>query len=273
MRIAVCAPARSISEAGAARVTAFTALYYPQVEIVFDPQSFMLAGHFAGPDAIRAETFVKYANDPAFDALWFGRGGYGSNRILASAMPQLGPAARTKSYMGFSDMGFLLGALYARRIGRPIHGPMATNVSEASGGVAVGRALGWLVDHDRRMLDPALDGRPAAAFNLAILTAMLGTPWVPDLTDHVLMIEEVSESYYRIDRMLFQMANAIQLRGIAGVRLGAVTDVPEGDGPDSFGETLEQMMERWCRDMGVPYLGRCSIGHAALNMVVPFGVA
>ncbi|UIJ45084.1 LD-carboxypeptidase [Sphingomonas cannabina] len=273
MRIAVCAPARSISQAGAARVSAFAALYYPQVELVFDPQCFVVEGHFAGPDALRAETFLRYANDPDVDAIWFARGGYGSNRILEAVMPQLGPAAREKSYMGFSDMGFMLGALYARRIGKPVHGPMASNVSEASGGVPVGRALGWLVDRDRKVLEPTLDGRPAAAFNLAILTAMLGTPWVPDLTDHILYLEEVSESYYRIDRMLFQMANATQLRGIAGVRLGAVTDVPDGDTEVEFGETLEQMMERWCKEMGVPYLGRASIGHAALNMVVPFGVA
>lgn len=273
MRIAVVAPARSISQAGAARVQAFAALTYPQVDIVVDPQCFAEAGHFAGPDSLRAETFLKYANDPAIDALWFGRGGYGSNRILDAVMPHLGPAARDKSYMGFSDMGFLLGALYARRIGRPIHGPMASNVTEKSGGVPVGRALGWLVDQDRRMLEPTLDGRPAAAFNLVILCALIGTPWMPDLTDHILYIEEVGESYYRIDRLLFQMANATQLKGVAGVRLGSVTDVPDGEGAEPFGETLEQMMTRWCRDMDVPYLGRARIGHDADNMVVPFGIA
>jgi muramoyltetrapeptide carboxypeptidase len=102
---------------------------------------------------------------------------------------------------------------------------------------------------------------------------MIGTPWIPDLADHVLYLEEVGESYYRIDRMLWQMANAPQLKGIAGVRLGSVTDVPDGDGADAFGETLDGMMERWCRAMGVPYLGRATIGHDGENRVVPFGVA
>ncbi|WP_326525831.1 LD-carboxypeptidase [Sphingomonas sp.] len=273
MKIAVCAPARSISPAGAARVAAFAALYYPQVELVIDPQSFLVEGHFAGNDRVRAETFLKYANDPSVNAIWFGRGGYGSNRILREVMPELGAAARDKSYLGFSDMGFLLGALYARRIGKPVHGPMASNVTERSSGIPVGRALGWLVDQDRRVLEPTLDGRPAACFNLVILCALLGTPWVPDLTDHILYLEEVGESYYRIDRLLFQMANATQLKGIAGVRLGSVTDVPADEGAEQFGETLDQMMERWCRDMGVPYLGRARVGHDADNMVVPFGVA
>lgn len=273
MRIAVVAPARTIREEGAARALAYAALYHPTVELVFDPQCFVTAGHFAGPDALRAETFLKYANDPAFDAIWFAAGGYGSNRILDAVMPHLNDSARAKTYLGFSDMGFMLGALYARRIGKPVHGPMATAVNTGNKGLPIARSLAWMVNHDRSVLEPTLDGRPAAAFNLAILTAMIGTPWLPDLTDHILYVEEVSEAYYRIDRMLFQMANATQLRGIAGVRLGAVTDVPEDTGAEAFGETLEQIMERWCRDMGVPYLGRAGIGHVVDNHIVPFGIA
>ena len=60
--------------------------------------------------------------------------------------------------------------------------------------------------------------------------------------------------------------------GIAGVRLGAITDVRRRTDAE-WGETLETMIDRWCRDMGVPYLGRARIGHDADNMVVPFGVA
>jgi len=273
MRIAVVAPARSIREEGAARALAYAALYHPDVELVFDPQCFVTAGHFAGPDSLRAETFLKYANDPAFDAIWFGAGGYGSNRILDEIMPNLKAPAREKTYLGFSDMGFLLGGLYARRIGKPVHGPMATAVNEGNKGLPVARSLAWLANRDRSVLEPTLDGRPAAAFNLVILTTMIGTPWLPDLTDHILYLEEVSEAYYRIDRMLFQMANATQLRGIAGVRLGAISDVPSDSTEADFGETVEQMMHRWCGEMGVPYLGRANIGHVTDNRIVPFGIA
>lgn len=273
MRIAIVAPARSITPEAAARGGAFAALSFPSAELVFDPQCHAEAGHFAGPDALRAETLVRYANNPAFDAIWFARGGYGSNRILSAAIPRLNDAARAKTYLGYSDMGFLLGALYARKIGRPCHGPMATEATERNRGGPAWRALAWLTAKDRRALEPGLDGRPAAAFNLAILTAMLGTPWVPDLTGHVLLLEEVGENYYRIDRMMFQIAQSTQLRGLAGIRLGSVTAVPEGDGPEAFGETLDQIMTRWCGEMRVPYLGRAKIGHDADNSVVPFGVA
>src|SRR3546814_274724 len=210
------------------------------------------------------------ANDPAIDALWFGRGDYGSNRILTRVMDALGPAAHAKAYLGYSDTGFLLGALYARRIGRAAHGPMPIDIDRTGGDVTVTRSLAWLTAHDRKGFEPSLGRRPAAAFNLAILTSMIGTPWLPDLTDHVLMIEEVSEPLYRIDRMLFQLAHATQLRGIVGIRLGAIRDVQENDPP--FAETPEQMITRWCGEMGVPYLGRAAIGHDADNHVVPFGV-
>ncbi|UZK68192.1 LD-carboxypeptidase [Sphingomonas sp. S1-29] len=273
MKIAVVAPARSITPEAAARAQGFAALLYPQVELTYDPQCFADGGHFAGNDALRAETFLKYANDPGFAAIWFARGGYGSNRILDVVMPGLGAAARAKTYMGYSDMGFVLGALYARGIGKPVHGPMATEATERNKGAPAGRALAWLVEQNRAALEPGLHGRPAAAFNMAILTAMLGTPWMPDLTDHVLILEEVGEAVYRIDRMMWQIADATQLRGIAGIRLGSVTAIPEGAGEAEFGDTLERIMLRWCRSMNVPYLGRAAVGHDATNTVVPFGVA
>lgn len=275
MKIGVVAPARGIDEAIAARALGLTALAMPSVDLVFHPQCFLSEGHFAGPDTARAAAFLEMANDPAIDAIWFARGGYGSNRILHTVLPQLGDAARRKTYLGYSDMGFVLGALYAAKIGRPVHGPMIADVTRSDGGTAFARSLRWLVNKDRSVLEPGLNaefkGRPAAAFNLAILTALTGTPWLPDLADHVLMIEDVSEPLYRIDRMLFTMVHATQLKGIAGVRLGQVSDVQPNDPP--WGETLETMITRWCGEIGVPYLGRARIEHGADNHVVPFGVA
>lgn len=271
-RIGVMAPGRSIDESVVSRVQALAAIIDPSIDIVFHPQCFAEDGHFAGPDGVRAAAFLEFANDSGFDAIWFARGGYGSNRILDAVMHQLGPAARNKKYLGYSDAGFLLAALYARRIGRPAHGTMPVEIGRRDAGASVGRALSWLVNDDPRALEPSTAGGvPAIALNLSILTILIGTPWLPDLTDHVLMIEDVSEPLYRIDRMLFQMANATQLKGLAGVRLGAISAVQENDPP--FGETVESMITRWCGDMGVPYLGPARIGHVSENFVVPFGVA
>ena len=275
MKIGVLAASSVANPDAIAPVSAFAAVAYPEVDLVFHPQVYARAGHFAGTDEVRAAAFLQFANDPGIDAIWFLRGGYGSNRLLTRVMPRLGPAARRKTYLGYSDVGFLLGALYARRIGRPVHGPMASDVRRTNGDQTVARSLGWMARGERAGLEPGLDagplkGRPAAAFNLSILTALIGTPWLPDLTDHVLMIEEVSEPMYRLDRMLFQLAHATQLKGIAGIRLGAVTDVQPNDPP--WGEEPEAMIARWCAEMGVPYLGRAEIGHTQANRVVPFGI-
>lgn len=275
MKIGVLATSSVANPGAIAPVSGFAAVAFPEADLQFHPQVYAKAGHFAGTDEVRAAAFLEFANDPGIDAIWFLRGGYGSNRLLERIMPRLGPAARNKTYLGYSDVGFLLGALYARRIGRPVHGPMASDIRRQKGDETVARSLGWLVRQDRAGLEPGLDagpfkGRPAAAFNLSILTAMIGTPWLPDLADHVLLIEDVGEPMYRFDRMLWQLANAPQLKGIAGIRMGALTDVVPNDPP--WGEEPEAMVRRWCAEVGVPYLGRAEIGHTQANRVVPFGM-
>jgi muramoyltetrapeptide carboxypeptidase len=270
LRIAVTAPSCRLPELAAERVAALAALHFPDVELVFHPQCFLTDGHFAGPDQARAEAFVECANDPGFDALWFARGGYGSNRAVAATLPALGDAARAKAYLGYSDAGFMLGALYAAGIGEVAHGPMPGDINRAGGEAAVVRALGWLANRDPASIEASVaGGPPAAAFNLTILSHLLGTPWAPDLAGHVLMLEEVGEYMYRIDRALFHVTSDPMIRRIAGLKLGRCSDIPEND-PD-FVRTEEDVAREWCERSGIAWLGRADIGHDVDNKVVPFG--
>lgn len=270
MKIGVVAPANPIDPAVVAKAQAFVALAFPDVDLVIHPQVYRTdGGHFAGPDDVRAAALLEMANDPAFDAIWFARGGYGSNRLFTRVLPHLNDAARVKSYVGYSDMTFLLSALYAARIGQPASGPMLADINRKDGDQTVTRTLQWLTRRDTRGLEPGLAGRPSAAFNLSILHALIGTPYLPDLADHVLIIEEVSEPLYAIDRMLFHLAHATQLKGIVGVRLGYVTAIKPNE--PGWQGSLDDMMQRWCTEMGVPYLGRAEVGHVQQNHVVPFG--
>jgi len=107
------------------------------------------------------------------------------------------------------------------------------------------------------------------AFNLITLAMLSGTPMMPDLSGHVVMVEEVSEHLYSIDRLFFHLANT--LPRIAGLRLGAITDVPENY--VEFGQEAEDIARFWCNRAGFPYLGRAEIGHTAANRIVPFGLA
>lgn len=265
-RIAVCAPARPINLQDAAAVSAL-AVQVPGIELVFDPQCFAEAGHFAGSDAERLSAFVRCANDPGFDGVWFARGGYGSNRIAGAAVAQLGEAARAKTYLGYSDTGYLLAALYRAGVGRPVHAPMPGDIRRDGGAEAVLRALRWLAG-DRAGEEPARDRHPRAAFNLTTLAMLCGTPLMPDLAGHVVMVEEVSEHLYAVDRLFFHLT--AHLRGVAGLRLGRVGDVPEND--VDFGADEEAIARDWCARAGIAWLGRADIGHDVDNKIVAFGL-
>ena len=267
VRIAICAPARPITRQDAAAVSALAA-EVPGVELDFHPQCFLEQGHFAGSDEERLAAFAACANDPAFDAVWFARGGYGSNRIAEAATAQLGEAARGKAFLGYSDTGYLLAALYRAGIGRPVHAPMPGDIRREGGAEAVLRALRWVAG-DRAGEAPAEDeGCPRAAFNLTTLAMLCGTPLMPDLSGHVVMVEEVSEHLYAVDRLFFHVT--AQLRGVAGLRLGRLGDVPENDVP--FGCDAEAIARHWCARSGIPYLGRADIGHDVDNRIVMFGL-
>jgi muramoyltetrapeptide carboxypeptidase len=179
-------------------------------------------------------------------------------------------AARHKTYIGYSDAGTMLAALYRGRIGQPVHGPMPSDIRRTEGADAVRRVLGWL-GGDTRGVEPSLGGGPAAAFNLMTLAMLVGTDLIPDLSGHVVMVEEVAEHLYAVDRLLFHVTHHLAAMGIAGLRLGRVSDVPENDRP--FGSEPEAMARYWCERTGIPWLGLADIGHDAANKIVPFGLA
>jgi len=270
MRIGVVAPSTPIRPELADEARRLAETEFPEAELHFHPQCFLEHKHFAGPDGARAEAFLEVANDPGFDALWFARGGYGSCRIAEAVLAGLGPAAAGKTYLGYSDAGFLLAGLYRAGVGRPVHGAMPGDLRRKDGAEAVRRSLAWMVRSDRTALDTSLDAAlPTVAFNLTVLSQLLGTPLQPDLAGHVLMLEDVAEHTYRTDRALFHITGNPGVRQVAGIRFGRCTDVPTND-PD-FGVTEEELVIHWCERAGIPYLGRCDIGHDAGNKIVPFG--
>lgn len=277
-KIGVMAPAARIDHEQAGRVQALAVSLYGDAapDIVFHPQCFESWGHFAGKDASRARAFLDIANDKSFDALWFARGGYGSNRIADAVLAGLKPAARGKTYMGYSDTGFLLAGLYKAGFPNIAHGPLAADLNRvgdhgAQGGAeAVTRALRFLVEGAADTLEPSVgkDG-PTVAFNLKILSSLIGTPLQPDLAGHVLMLEDVSEYDYAIDRAMFHITSNPGIRKAKAIRMGRFSDIPANDPP--FGQTVEEIARHWCALAGIAYLGRADIGHDIANKIVPFG--
>lgn len=258
MRIAVVAPSNTVSPEVPPRIEALARAR--SLEVVFHPQCFVSSGHFAGPDSVREDALVEVANDPAIDAVWLARGGYGANRIAASAIARMGDAARDKAFLGYSDGGFLLAGLLKAGIGRAVHAPMPSDILRPGGEAAVARTLDWLID-------PAPAPRRQVAFNLVVLSSLLGTPLEPDLAGRVLMVEEVDEPLYRIDRDLFHVTSSANVHASAGLMLGRCAtrdNRPAWDGDE------DAIARYWCKRAGIAYLGRADIGHDADNTVVPF---
>jgi muramoyltetrapeptide carboxypeptidase len=266
VRIAIVAPSCTFRHEAAEAVQALSQRR-GDCELLVHPQCFLNNGHFAGTDAQRLAALREVMADPAIDAVWFARGGYGSNRIAEQAMAELPKEAFGKEYMGYSDAGFLLAAF--DRCGlRVTHGPMPSDIMRGGGDQAVDRALDWLVARSPESLEPGLGG-PAAAFNLTVLSTLLGTAVEPDLRGMELLIEEVSEHHYRIDRLMFHLTASANTRAVKGIRLGRCSDIPDND--PVFGSDEEEIVRDWCGRSGIPFLGRADIGHDSANRVVPFG--
>jgi muramoyltetrapeptide carboxypeptidase len=243
VRIGVVAPASRLEPPLADKVQELARrLYSDRADIVFHPQCFLSWGHFAGDDETRAKAFLEVANDSSFDALWIGRGGYGSGRIAERVIAGLTDAAGKKVYLGYSDAGALLAALYRHGFDGVAHGPMPADLNREGG---------------------------EAAFNMAVFSQLLGTPLQPDLAGHILMLEDVSEHMYRIDRAMFHITSNPAVRKVTGIKLGRCSDIPPND-PD-FAQDEEEVARHWCSVSGIPYLGRADIGHDVGNKIVPFG--
>ena len=265
MKIAVVAPSCTLTRQAADRLEALVQ-QRGDCELAIHSQCFLTDGHFAGPDDARLSALREVMADPSVEAVWFARGGYGSNRIAEAAVADLPDAARSKVYLGYSDAGFLHAGFH--KAGLDVAwGPMPQDLMRDGGEAAVTRALDWLVRHDATALEPALDG-PALAFNLTVLGALLGTVLEPDFTGVDLLIEDVSEHHYRIDRTMFHVTGSPNVRKCSRLRLGRVGDIPLND-PD-FGRDEATIVEEWCERSGIRYGGRADIGHDVHNRVVPF---
>jgi muramoyltetrapeptide carboxypeptidase len=265
MRIAVVAPSCTLKREAAEAVSAIVAAR-GDCELVIHPQCFLSDGHFAGPDEARLAALREVMMDASVDAVWFARGGYGSNRIAEAALADLPGAALAKRYLGYSDAGFLHAGFHKAGL-NVAWGPMPQDMLREGGEAAIHRALDWIVRRDPCALEPALDG-PAMAFNLTVLSNLLGTPLEPDFTGVDLLIEDVGEHLYRIDRSMFHVTVSPAIRKVRRLRLGRVGDILPND-PD-FGGDESAIVELWCARSGIPFGGRADIGHDARNRVVPF---
>lgn len=269
-RIAVVAPAGPFNEESFGKGIAWLSTRY---EIRYRPDIFSKAGYLAGDDARRLAELNEAITDPDIDAIVCARGGFGATRLLPGIDLEAIRAAN-KMIVGFSDIS-ALHALWAQAGVRSVHAPMVAALGNASEIIREkwiaaleqpAYPLDWCLQAINRSSAAPVRGILTGG-NLAVLSALIGTPYVPPLDGRILFIEDVGERPYRVDRLLTTMTQAGWFDRIAGLLIGAFT---EGE-PGADGVTIDEVLAGHFSDAPFPVLTGLSVGHIDGNEALPFG--
>ncbi len=231
-------------------------------------------GYLSAVDAARADDFARAWLDPAVAAVFAARGGYGAQRMVDLLDWKALAAAGPKVLVGFSDVTALHQAFAARLGMATVHGPVLTSlVSGTEQSRAHLRALLFepdalleLVPEPVPALVPGSAEGVLVGGNLAMLAAEVGTASSSRAADSVVVLEDVGEDPYRLDRLLTQLLRAGWFDGVRGIVLGQFTDC----GP--LEEVRAVMVDR-LTPLGVPTLWGAPVGHGPQNLAVPLGVS
>ncbi len=232
---------------------------------------FARSGYLAGSDADRAVQVNAAFQDSDIQAIVCARGGYGSLQIL----PYLDYEAirrHPKQVMGFSDITALLCALYQRSGLVSCHGPVVTSLKNAGPGTlaSVFNALTSAEPpaiqlENGIVLSPGKASGPVICGNLTTICHLVGTPFEPKLSGHLLILEDTGEKPYRIDRMLTHMKLAGVFDGLCGLGIGSFENCGKTD-------ELFEIIARILDPFHIPILAGFNIGHGSDNIAVPFGI-
>lgn len=254
----------------------------------FAPNLLYRHGYLAGSDRVRAAGIQAMFADPDVRAVMAVRGGWGSQRLL----PHLdfeAIAQSPKLLIGSSDITALHLALYQRTGMVSLHGPNAAHswphvAWDAFRAIAFeGGQPTYEIPADPtlrlaprnwqlRTFRPGTARGPLLGGNLSVLSALVGTGWLPDFTGAILFLEETNEAEYRIDRMLTQLAQGGVLEKVAGVVFGQCTNCANPGSP--YGNfTVFEVLEQHLAPLGVPAFQGASFGHISANLSLPVGIA
>ncbi len=235
--------------------------------------------YLAGDDARRVEEWREAVADPDARAIFCARGGYGAMRILAAIDPA--PLlARPKLLVGFSDVTAIHAVLNRAGIAT-VHGPVVTQLGRAPEDALVHlerllfRTAAPAGPWDAPAPGAGLAGTasiragrasgPLLGGSLTLLAHLCGTPYAPALDGAILLLEDVDEKPYRIDRYFTQLRLAGALDGVAGIAIG---QLPGCDTPTLRGaEVLRELVA----ELGVPAIEGVPAGHEDANFAAPLG--
>ncbi|MBK6589709.1 MAG: LD-carboxypeptidase [Acidobacteria bacterium] len=244
-------------------------------------------GFLSGTDKERLSDLHWAFSDPAIKAVWCVRGGGGAPRLLPDIDYSL-IRKNPKILIGFSDITALHLAIHQNCGLVTFHGPVASSqypdytkghllnvISRPSSPYKIGVSEFNMAKESPFYRTEVINkgkcrGRLIGG-NLALLSALAGTKYaLADLKGKILFIEEVNEPPYRIDRMLTQLRQSVDLRAVAGIALGVFEDTSASAGKTAQ-PVLDVIKDR-LGDLGKPLIYGLSLGHIRDNITIPYGI-
>ncbi len=234
--------------------------------------------YMAGSDRERADDLHEMFSDPEVNAVLCARGGYGATRLLP-LLDEKRIASHPKILIGSSDITALLIYL-VQRVGLvAFHGPMVVpnfglvHSSLTSEGliraVCSTEPMEPMVFKEVRVLRKGVAQGPLIGGCLSILCALLGTPDEPKTEGAILLIEDINEAPYRIDRMLTQLKAAGKFLGVHGVIFGRMVQC---EPKIHEGYRLEEIFSEILNDVKGPILYGLPVGHGGEQVTLPLGI-
>lgn len=235
------------------------------------------AGYLAGTDADRLADLNAAFRADSIDAVWCLRGGYGAMRLL-EGIDYDAITRRPKAIIGYSDITALHCAVAVRCGVASLHGPTARSKIPPFAEQSLRLAVAG--DSDCCGVAPVgetlVPGRATGRLlggNLAILTALHGTPFQPDYDGAILVLEDVNEASYRIERMLIQLRLSGSLQRCAGIVFGSFTNTGEKlDRRLGGNRSVADVLQEAAIAVGVPAISAAPIGHIDDQWSVPLGL-
>lgn len=242
------------------------------------PNAYARHGYLAGSDELRAADLNTAFADPEVRGVVCTRGGYGAQRVV-DAIDMAAVRRDPKVVAGFSDITALQFALWRGARLASVHGPGAAwrdertplrSAESLHAALTTTEPVTVVADPAEETFGVRVPGRAGGILlggNLCLVVASLGTPDMPDLTGAILLVEDVQEPPYKVDRMLTQLRRSGALDGVAGVAVGQFTDCADG-----WDTTVVDVLVDRLGDLGVPVLGGLPVGHGPGQLTVPVGV-
>jgi muramoyltetrapeptide carboxypeptidase len=242
-------------------------------EPIVAPHALSRDGYLAGTDEERAGDFNAALRDDAVDGIWCLRGGYGAMRIL-DALDYDAMRRNPRPLLGYSDITALHCAMNVRSAVVSYHAPTARGkLTEFSRDSLVRAVVAQVDSCGSAPLARTLRGGRAAGRlvggNLALLAALAGTPYAPDYTDAILVLEDVGEANYRLDRMLQQLRLSGAFDRLAGIAFGQFTE--GADETDSESCSLDELLRDAAEVARVPAVAGIPLGHVDDQWTIPLG--